>query len=252
MSDFEVRDLGRMAYGEAYELQKQLEARRKQGEIPDQLLIVEHPHVITLGRNGHMQNLLARPEVLERAGISFFPTDRGGDITYHGPGQIVGYPIFDLREWKRDVVAYVRAIEQTIIDALAAFGIQADRVAGATGVWVDGAKIAAIGVHISRWVTSHGFALNHSTDLSYFQYIVPCGLTKPVTSMEKLGVHADRGEVVEELVRRFREQFRGAALATSEVAWTALSPDKVPQGASPVVEAAAASQTAIQEVITHG
>jgi len=217
MSDFEVRDLGRMAYAEAYELQKRLEARRKLGEVPGQLLIVEHPHVITLGRNGHMRNLLARPEVLERAGISFFPTDRGGDITYHGPGQIVGYPIFDLREWKRDVVAYVRAIEQAVIDTLAAFRIHGDRVPGATGVWVDGAKIAAIGVHISRWVTSHGFALNHSTDLSYFQYIVPCGLTKPVTSMEKLGVRVPREGVVAELVRQFRKQFGGAAKADQAV-----------------------------------
>jgi lipoate-protein ligase B len=251
MSDFEVRDLGRMAYGEAYELQKELEARRKAGEIRDQLLIVEHAHVITLGRNGQMQNLLARPEVLERAGISFFPTDRGGDITYHGPGQIVGYPIFDLREWKRDVVAYVRAIEQAIIDALAAFGIHGDRVPGATGVWVGGAKIAAIGVHISRWVTSHGFALNQSTDLSYFQYIVPCGLTKPVTSMEKLGVTADRGAVVEELVRQFRKQFRASAQDATVAVLNGPNPGV---GASVVrgSEEVAVSQTVIQEVITHG
>lgn len=207
MPDFEVRDLGRLGYAEAYALQKELEGRRKLGEIPDQLLIVEHPHVITMGRNGHLQNLLAQPEVLERAGISFFPTDRGGDITYHGPGQIVGYPIFDLRDWKRDVMAFVRTIEQVIIDALASFGIAGERVRDATGVWVDGAKIAAIGVHISRWVTSHGFALNHTTDLSYFQYIVPCGLTKPVTSMERLGVRVGREEVVEELVRQFQRQF---------------------------------------------
>jgi lipoyl(octanoyl) transferase len=210
MPDFVVRDLGRLGYAEAYSKQKDLEARRKLGEIPDQLLIVEHPHVITLGRNGHMQNLLARPEVLERAGIAFFSTDRGGDITYHGPGQIVGYPIFDLREWKRDVIAYVRAVEQAIIDGLASFGISGERVRGCTGVWVDGAKIAAIGVHISRWVTSHGFALNHRTDLSYFQYIVPCGLTKPVTSMERLGVVAPREQVVEEMVRQFRRQFAGS------------------------------------------
>jgi lipoyl(octanoyl) transferase len=207
MPDFEVRDLGRLGYAEAYALQKELEGRRKLGEIPDQLLIVEHPHVITMGRNGHLQNLLAQPEVLERAGISFFPTDRGGDITYHGPGQIVGYPIFDLRDWKRDVVAFVRTIEQAIMDALASFGIAGVRVKNATGVWVDGAKIAAIGIHISRWVTSHGFALNHKTDLSYFQYIVPCGLTKPVTSMERLGVRVAREEVVEELVRQFQRQF---------------------------------------------
>jgi lipoyl(octanoyl) transferase len=207
MPDFEVRDLGRLGYAEAYALQKELEGRRKLGEIPDQLLIVEHPHVITMGRNGHLQNLLAQPEVLERAGISFFPTDRGGDITYHGPGQIIGYPIFDLRDWKRDVVAFVRTIEQAIMDALASFGIAGVRVKNATGVWVDGAKIAAIGIHISRWVTSHGFALNHKTDLSYFQYIVPCGLTKPVTSMERLGVRVAREEVVEELVRQFQRQF---------------------------------------------
>jgi len=207
MPDFAVRDLGRIGYAEAYAIQKDLEARRKLGEIPDQLLVVEHPHVITLGRNGHLENLLAQPEVLERAGISFFPTDRGGDITYHGPGQIVGYPIFDLRDWKRDVVAFVRAVEQAIIDALASFGISGERVKEATGVWVNGAKIAAIGVHISRWVTSHGFALNHTTDLSYFQYIVPCGLTKPITSMERLGATVSREIVVAELVRQFHRQF---------------------------------------------
>jgi lipoyl(octanoyl) transferase len=203
-----VRDLGLVGYAQAFALQKEFELRRKASEIPDQLLIVEHPHVITLGRNGHSENLLAGPVILERAGISFFPTDRGGDITYHGPGQIVGYPIFDLRDWKRDVVAYVRAVEQAIIDALAEFGIAGGRAAGATGVWVEGAKIAAIGVHISRWVTSHGFALNHTTDLTYFQYIVPCGLTKPVTSLERLGVRVSRAAVVGALVRGFEKEFQ--------------------------------------------
>jgi lipoyl(octanoyl) transferase len=168
---------------------------------------VEHPHVITMGRNGHLENLLASDDVLSRAGISFHHTDRGGDVTYHGPGQIVGYPIFDLREWKRDVVAYVRVVEQVIIDTLEQFGIEAGRVTGATGVWVDGKKVAAIGVHLSRWVTSHGFALNHATDLSYFQYIVPCGLTMPVTSMRELGSKASRGEVTAALARHFAEQF---------------------------------------------
>jgi lipoyl(octanoyl) transferase len=196
-----------MPYGEALAIQKDLVARRKAGEIPDQLLIVEHPHVITLGRSGRLDNLLASEEILRRAGISFFPTDRGGDITYHGPGQIVGYPILDLREWKRDVVAYVRTIEQVIIDALAAFGIGAEAVKGLTGVWVQEKKVAAIGVHISRWVTSHGFALNHTTDLTYFQYIVPCGLTKPVTSMQELGSPASREEVTDELVRQFAHSF---------------------------------------------
>ena len=201
------RDLGRMEYAAAFELQRSFVDQRKHGEIPDQFLLVEHPHTITLGRNGHMENLLAREEILERAGVAFHPTDRGGDITYHGPGQIVGYPIVDLREWKRDVVAYVRAIEQVIIDALADLGIEAGRLAGMTGVWADGGKIAAVGVHISRWVTSHGFALNVATDLSYFQYIVPCGLVKPVTSMSALGVPARRENVMERLVFHFGRVF---------------------------------------------
>jgi lipoyl(octanoyl) transferase len=201
------RDLGRMDYGEAFELQRVLVDQRKRGEITDQLLIVEHPHTITLGRNGHMENLVAREDELARAGVAFHHTDRGGDITYHGPGQIVGYPILDLRDWKRDVVAYVRAIEQTIIDALSDFGLAAGREPGMTGVWIDGAKIAAIGVHVSRWVTSHGFALNVCTDLSYFQYIVPCGLVKPVTSMAALATPAPREDVMERLVYHFRRVF---------------------------------------------
>jgi lipoyl(octanoyl) transferase len=171
-----------MDYGEALELQRELAAARQQGGITDQLLLLEHPHTITMGRNGRMENLLASDAALESAGISFYPINRGGDVTYHGPGQLVGYPILDLREWKRDVGAYVRGIEQTIIDTVADYGIAAGRIAGLTGVWVNERKIAAIGVHIGRWVTSHGFALNVSTDLSYFQYIVPCGLTKPVAS----------------------------------------------------------------------
>ncbi|MBZ5626583.1 MAG: lipoyl(octanoyl) transferase LipB [Acidobacteriia bacterium] len=202
-----LRELGRVDYGTALELQRQLVAERKQGLIPDQLLLLEHPHVITLGRNGHLENLLANDHVLGRAGIAFFPTDRGGDITYHGPGQLVGYPIMDLREWKRDVGAYVRSIEQVIIDTLADYGIAAGRIQGLTGVWVAERKIAAIGVHISRWVTSHGFALNVATDLSYFQYIVPCGLTKPVTSMEQLGAHATLEEVSRTLAGHFGRVF---------------------------------------------
>ena len=203
----ELRDLGSMSYVDAFALQQQFVERRKRGEIPDQLLIVEHPHVITMGRNGHDENLLCAPELLDRAGIKFQRTDRGGDVTYHGPGQIVGYPIFDLREWKRDVMAYVRALEQVLIDALAEFGIPAGREAGATGVWTEQGKIAAIGVHISRWVTSHGFALNVDTDLSYFRYIVPCGLTKPVTSMRALGCGADRDQVVAAIARCFARVF---------------------------------------------
>lgn len=203
----EFRDLGRLPYGRALEIQHDLAAQRKERLIPDQLLIVEHPHVITLGRNAHQENILASDAALASAGIEVHPTDRGGDVTYHGPGQIVGYPIFDLREWKRDVVAYVRAIEQVLIDALAEFGIHGERDPGATGVWVNGGKVAAIGVHLSRWVTSHGFALNVDTDLNYFRYIVPCGLTKPVASLRQLGCAASRQAVVEAITAHMARVF---------------------------------------------
>jgi len=203
----EVRELGRLDYGNAFELQQRIVEERKRGAIPDQLLLVEHPHTITLGRNGKMENLLASEAALRSAGITFHATDRGGDITYHGPGQAVGYPILDLREWKRDVGAYMRAIEQVMIDTLLDFRIVAGRLPGCTGVWVDGSKIGAIGVHISRWITSHGFALNVDTDLSYFGYIVPCGLTKPVTSMAQLGARVNVLEVNARLVKRFGQVF---------------------------------------------
>jgi lipoyl(octanoyl) transferase len=207
MRNCQVRELGRIGYGPALELQQELIAARKAGTIPDQLLLLEHPHVITLGRNGHLENLLASPQIMERAGISYFPTDRGGDVTYHGPGQLVAYPIFDLRDWKRDVGAFVRGVEQTMIDTLADYGIEAGRIPKLTGVWVGERKIGAIGVHISRWVTSHGLALNVTTDLSYFQYIVPCGLTKPVTSMAQLGATVTREEVARTLAAHFGRVF---------------------------------------------
>src|SRR6266404_5633458 len=200
-------DLGLIGYAEAYALQKRVVAARKGGAIEDVLLLCEHPHVITLGRSGKRDNLLASEHVLRQKGVEFHSTDRGGDITYHGPGQAVGYPIVDLRDWKRDVGAYVRAVERVMIDALADFGIAAGRLPGCTGAWVDGKKIGAIGIHISRWVTSHGFALNVSADLSYFGYIVPCGLTKPVTSMAQLGVDAALPDVNARLAERFGRVF---------------------------------------------
>ncbi len=194
----QVLDLGRMPFSEAFALQQRLVAERQRGEGVDTLLFVEHPHVVTMGRNGKQQHVLASEEILDRSGIQYFETDRGGDVTYHGPGQLVGYPILDLREWKRDVHAFFQGIEQCLIDALAVFGIAAHRLPerGYEGVWVQGEKIAAIGIHISRWITSHGFALNVETDLSYFKYIVPCGLTKPVCSMRSLGCKATRDEVM--------------------------------------------------------
>lgn len=204
----ELRDLGEMAWDKAYALQQELVEKRKRDEIPDQFLLVEHPHVVTMGRNGHDSNLLASPEVLERSGIAFHQTNRGGDVTYHGPGQLVGYPILQLNNWKRDVHAYVRALEQMVINLLGEYGIEAGRVEGATGVWVGEAKICAIGVHLSRWVTCHGFALNVTTDLRYFQYIIPCGLTKPVTSLAQLGVNVEWDQVKLAICRQFAAIFQ--------------------------------------------
>jgi lipoyl(octanoyl) transferase len=180
-----------MGYAEAWALQKRVVTARKAGAIEDVLLLCEHPHVITQGRSGKRENLLASENVLKQKGVEFHATDRGGDITYHGPGQLVGYPILNLGAIRRDVVWYVRMLEEAMIRATAEFGVTAGRVTGKTGIWVgeSGAeeKLAAIGVHISRWVTSHGFAYNVSTDLRFFDLIVPCGIAdrKP-TSLEKL------------------------------------------------------------------
>jgi len=186
-----VIDLGLIGYAQAWELQKRVVAARKAGAIGDVLLFCEHPHVITLGRNGKRANLLATENVLRQKGVEYFETSRGGDITYHGPGQVVGYPILNLGAIKRDVVWYVRQLEEVMIRASADFGIVAQRESGKTGIWVGegsaSAKLAAIGVHISRWVTSHGFAYNVATDLRYFDLIVPCGIAeRKATSLEKL------------------------------------------------------------------
>jgi len=199
-----VVDLGVMEYGAAWELQRRIVAARKAGAVPDVLLLCEHPHVITLGRNGKLANLRASDHVLDQMEVSFFETDRGGDITYHGPGQIVGYPIVNLAGIRRDVAWYMRSLEEAMIRATAEFGIPTRRVAGRTGVWVDAPaesrgeeKLAAIGVHLSRWVTSHGFAYNVSTDLRYFDLIVPCGIAgKRATSLEKLLGHSMKMEEV--------------------------------------------------------
>jgi lipoate-protein ligase B len=209
MRPLEIQDLGRMRYADALQAQQRLVEQRKRGQGVDTLLFVEHPHVVTIGRNGKQQHLLASEHVLERTGIEFYEANRGGDVTYHGPGQIVGYPILDLREWRRDVRAYFRGVEQSLIDALAEFQIAAHRIPepGYEGVWVKGAKIAAIGIHISRWITSHGFALNMDTDLRYFQYIVPCGLTKPVCSLRTLGCRASRARVTSAIASSFAKTF---------------------------------------------
>jgi len=189
MRELHVRRLGLVPYAEALELQKRLVDLRKAEEIPDQLLLLEHPPVITLGvkARSDRSHVLASPAALAEQGVELFETGRGGDVTYHGPGQIVGYPILDLRPDRCDVHRYVRDIEEALIRVAGGFGIAAGRTAGLTGAWVGNDKLAAIGVRISRWVTSHGFALNIGTNLSHFNLIVPCGITgKGVTSMERL------------------------------------------------------------------
>ena len=187
----QIIDLGLIRYAEAYALQQRVVAARKAGAIEEVLLLCEHSHVITQGRNGKREHLLASEHVLRQKGVEFHATNRGGDITYHGPGQLVGYPILNLGAIRRDVVWYVRTLEEAMIRATAEFGISAERVAGKTGIWVRTGnteeKLAAIGVHISRWVTSHGFAYNVSTDLRNFDLIVPCGIAdRKATSLEKL------------------------------------------------------------------
>ena len=209
----DVSRLGLIGYARALELQRDLVERRKRGEIPDRLLLLEHPDVITLGvrtRNART-HVLETDEGLAAQGVELFETGRGGDVTYHGPGQLVGYPILDLNPHRRDVHRYVRDLEAVLIQAVASFGITAGRVPGLTGIWVDApdgqAKLAAIGVRISRWVTSHGFALNVNTDLSRFGLIVPCGITdRGVTSMERLlGHRLPMDEVADAVERAFTQ-----------------------------------------------
>jgi lipoyl(octanoyl) transferase len=223
-----------IAYAEAYALQKRIVAARKADAIGDVLLLCEHPPVITQGRNGKREHLLASEHLLRQRNVEFFETSRGGDVTFHGPGQIVGYPILHLASIRKDVVWYVRMLEEVMIRATNEFGLSATREPGKTGVWVatpedSGAsslatshpplatssslatseKIGAIGVHLSRWVTSHGFAYNVSTDLRYFDLIVPCGIAgRKATSLEKLlGRGVDPRDVAPRLARHFSEVF---------------------------------------------
>lgn len=184
----EARRLGVVPYGEALELQAELVRRRRAGEIEDQLLLLEHPHVITLGTSAHEENVLLGEEERRLLGIELFETGRGGDVTYHGPGQLVGYSILDLKPDRCDVRRYVRDIEEALILALSRFGIEAGRIDGLTGVWVGDEKVAAIGVRVSSgWITSHGFALNVTTNMGFFDSIVPCGIRDHgVTSLARL------------------------------------------------------------------
>jgi len=231
------QDLGRVAYDEAWAYQEQLvranleiKARRynspdvavaDEGRTTHHLLLCEHPHVYTLGKSGHIENLLVNDARLKELNVSFFKTNRGGDITYHGPGQIVGYPILDLEYFVTDLGKYMRNLEEAIIRLLAHYGIEGGRLPGSTGVWLDAdvpgraRKICAMGVRCSRWVTMHGLALNVNTDLRYFDYIVPCGITdKSVTSLEKeLGRPVDEQEVKTLLWHEFGTVFEAEIVA---------------------------------------
>jgi lipoyl(octanoyl) transferase len=203
----DVRHLGVVPYGEALALQRTLVEQRRAGLIGDTLLLLEHPHVITLGvrGDGGRSHLLATPETLAARGVEVHETGRGGDITYHGPGQLVGYPVFDLRPDRCDVHRYVRDLEEVLIRTASDYGIEARRIAGLTGVWVGDGKVAAIGVRIARWITSHGFALNVTTDLDYFKLIVPCGIAdRGVTSFSRL---LDRHIAMAEVGSRVAEHF---------------------------------------------
>jgi lipoyl(octanoyl) transferase len=215
----EVYRLGRVSYEQGLELQRRLVEERRAGHVPDTLLLLEHPHVLTLGvrRGGGRANILAPPDRLAELGVSVYESGRGGDVTYHGPGQLVGYPILDLRPDRQDVHRYVRDLEEVLIRTCADFGQTAERLSGFTGAWVGHPargleKIAAIGVRIARWITSHGFAFNVNTDLDYFRLIVPCGIAdRGVTSLQALtGASVEMRSVEDVLVKHFAQVFERA------------------------------------------
>jgi lipoyl(octanoyl) transferase len=231
-----VIQLGTVDYAMGLRLQSELTAARKEDRIPDTLLLLEHKPVITLGRNAKQQNVLLSQELLRSKGVELFETDRGGDVTFHGPGQLIGYPIFDLRGFPTSggttlkhlgAVDYVRKIEEVLIRTCLEYGVPTKRTKGLTGVWTDwgsqpsgeDSKIAAIGVHISRSVTSHGFALNVNTDLDYFKLIVPCGIAdKPVTSLQQeLGKTLDLDEIAQRVSRSFGRVFERQMLPVNTV-----------------------------------
>ena len=209
MSKLNVVKLGIVEYGKAYQLQKRLLLEHIEGRGTNSLLLLQHNPVITIGRNGSRSNVLATGSELADAGIDIHEIDRGGDVTYHGPGQLTGYPIIDLRCFKKDIHWYLRQLEEVIIKVLAEYGIAGRKVEGYTGVWVGDEKVAAIGIAIRRWITYHGLALNVNPDMSHFGMITPCGITdKGVTSLEKLLLHkVDMDEVVNRIAFAFAEVF---------------------------------------------
>ena len=204
-----ILDLGLIDYKEAWDLQRDLWSKRVEGALPDLLLLLEHPHVITLGRRGNRSHLIVSPEVLEAMKIPIFHVERGGDITYHGPGQMVVYPILNLKEYGYRVIRYIDQLEEVILRTLKDFGMEGKRDSLNRGVWVNGEKIASLGVTIKRWVSFHGLAINYETDLSYFDLIHPCGLVgKKMTSMEKiLGEKIPRERLIERIRLHLKRYF---------------------------------------------
>jgi lipoyl(octanoyl) transferase len=213
----DVRRLGRVGYAEGLDLQARLVAERQAGRIPDTLLLLEHDPVFTLGRNARRENVLFSDDQLRARGFEVFETGRGGDVTYHGPGQVVGYPILDLSPDRRDVHRYVRDLEEVMIRTCGDYGIAARRIKGLTGCWVDDEKIGAIGVRIARWVTSHGFAFNVVNDLDPFKLVVPCGIRgRGITSLERrLGRAVAIAEVGDQLAHHLAAVFGRASLEAS-------------------------------------
>lgn len=201
--------LGTIDYAEAHRLQKELQAKRISGEIDDTVLLLEHPPVLTMGRSAKEQHVLAAPDVLAARGISVHEVGRGGDVTYHGPGQLVAYPIIDLKPDRRDVRKYMWSLEETMIRTCADFGLAATRVEGLNGAWIGNRKVGAVGVRISRWVTMHGLALNANSDLTHFDLIVPCGIQdKTVTSLTaELGRTVFAADVIDPLARHLADLF---------------------------------------------
>ncbi len=204
-----VVELGQIDYLQAWKLQKATFEQRLNDEVEDTLYLLEHPHTYTLGKVADRNNLICSVDYLEKNNVKIYDVDRGGDITYHGPGQLVGYPIIDLKNWKQDAHEYLRGLEAVIISVCEHYGLKTNRIKGLTGVWIDNRKICAIGIKISKWVTMHGFALNVNTDLSLFNGIIPCGIRdKEVTSLKKeLGKEIPMDEVKELIVKYFKEYF---------------------------------------------
>lgn len=202
-------DLGLMDYKQAWELQKDTFDLRRAGDLNDTLYLLEHPHTYTLGKVADKKHLVGDDGYLMRNNIAVYEIDRGGDITYHGPGQIVGYPIIDLAEWKQDTHLYLRTLEEVLILTCRQYGLETGRIEGLTGVWIENRKIAAIGIKVNRWITMHGFAFNVNTDLKLFEGIIPCGIQdKQVTSLEKeLNRRIDLPEVKQLLVENFTSVF---------------------------------------------